>query len=67
VAGIKPAAVRALAEQSSDPLDAAVRYNVVNVVTDLGKDPALGGAMSSGALRIVGARYDLDTGAVEFL
>lgn len=54
-------------DQPGDWLDNAVRRNVVNVVEKLkisGKlieDP-----LESGKLRIVGARYDLDDGKVDF-
>jgi carbonic anhydrase len=67
VEGIKPAVEHAESQHSADPLDAAVRFNVANVVADLGKDVPLANAVRAGTLRIVGARYDLDTGAVEYL
>jgi len=67
VDAIRPAVEKAESEHASDPLDAAVRQNVANIVADLGKDAALAGAVSGGSLKIVGARYDLDTGAVEYL
>jgi carbonic anhydrase len=67
VAGIRAAAEKAENEHAADPVDAAVRYNVANIVADLGKDATLAGAVTAGSLRIVGARYDLDAGAVEFL
>jgi carbonic anhydrase len=48
-------------------VDAAVRNNVANIVAALGKKPIIGAAVAAGSLRIVGARYDLDAGTVEFL
>jgi len=66
VAPILPAAI-ATQKDSGDWLDNAVRRNVVNVVEKLkisGKlieDP-----IEAGRLKIVGARYDLDDGSVDF-
>lgn len=66
VAPILPAAITARKEPG-DWLDNAVRRNVVNVVEKLkvsGKlieDP-----LEAGSLKIVGARYDLDDGRVDF-
>lgn len=66
VGPILPAAIRARSEQG-DWVDNAVRRNVVDVVERLkisGKlieDP-----LATGKLRIVGARYDLDDGRVDF-
>lgn len=63
---ILPAAISARSE-SGDWVDNAVRRNVVNVVEKLkisGKlieDP-----IAAGKLKIVGARYDLDDGKVDF-
>jgi carbonic anhydrase len=67
VTALKPAVEQAEAEHAADPLDAAVRYNVRNIVADLGRDATLAPAVAAGALQIMGARYDLDTGAVEFI
>jgi carbonic anhydrase len=67
VAAIKPAVQKAEADKSTDMLDASVRNNVGNIVTDLGTKAVLGAAVAAGTLKIVGARYDLDTGEVEFL
>jgi carbonic anhydrase len=67
VAAIKPAVQKAEEEKPSDLLDASVRANVANVVAALRKKPVLSSAVSAGALKIVGARYDLDADTVEFL
>jgi carbonic anhydrase len=67
VKAIKPAIEKARA-QAGDLLDNAVRANVERVVEQLKTSgPILSELVSSGKLRIVGARYDLDEGAVEFL
>ncbi len=48
-------------------LDAAVRFNVSRVVSRLkNSEPVLLDPLASGKLKIVGARYDLDDGRVEF-
>jgi len=48
-----------------DPLDAAVRLNVRKVVGELaGSEPILAHEAKEGHIRIVGAYYSLDTGAV---
>lgn len=47
-------------------LDAAVRENVRRVVRGLGLSELLSERQRAGRLRIVGARYDLDDGRVEF-
>jgi carbonic anhydrase len=67
VAAIKPAVEKAEADKPTDVLDAAVRNNVTNIVADLRTKPVLSTAVAAGSLRIIGARYDLDTGSVEFL
>jgi carbonic anhydrase len=66
VTAIRPAVDKAEAEHATDKLDASIRNNVVNIVTRLGKETILAPAIASGKLRVVGARYDLDTGAVEY-
>ena len=43
---------------------AAVDANVRRVVAQLTAEPSLSGAVCNGWLRVVGARYDLETGAV---
>ncbi len=48
-------------------LDLAVRENIRRVVTRLrNSDPVMMQPLQAGRLRVVGARYDLDDGAVEF-
>lgn len=51
-----------------DILDEAVRANVRRVVKEIAASaPILAGHVKAGKARVVGARYDLDTGEVEFL
>ena len=53
-------------QAASEPLDArrlAVRRVVARLNTS---DPLLTGPVAEGRLRIVGARYDLETGEVDF-
>jgi carbonic anhydrase len=47
-------------------LDAAIRENVRRVAGGLGLSELLTGKQKAGRLKIVGARYDLDDGRVEF-
>lgn len=55
-------------KQGGDVLDNAVRANVMRVVRELEQsEPILTRAVHVEELSIVGARYDLDTGAVEIL
>lgn len=64
---IKPA-VESTKNQPGDKLDNAIRANVRNVVQSLkSSHPILAEKVESGAIKVVGARYDLDTGAVELL
>jgi carbonic anhydrase len=67
VVAIKPAVEKSVEEKAGDLVDASVRNNVANIVAALGKKPILTAAVKAGALKIVGARYDLDAGSVEFL
>ena len=64
---IKPA-TDAARNQTGDKLDSAVRFNVLNTVRQL-KDsqPILGENVKSAGLKILGARYDLDTGKIELV
>ena len=64
---IVPAAL-AVRDQPGDFVDNAVRANVRRVVHHLrfGPDPLLREPMAQGKLKVVGAYYDLDTGAVDF-
>ena len=66
VTAIKPAVAKAEEEKATDMLDASVRHNVTNIVADLGTKAILSAAVTAGTLKIVGARYDLDTGEVEW-
>lgn len=72
VEAIVPAAAQAKArlplEASADEvLDAAVRENVARVVARLrNSGPVLAGPFHEGRLMIVGARYDLEEGNVDF-
>lgn len=60
-------AVLAVRDQPGDLLDNAVRENVRRIVARLKtSDTLLNGPMAEGRLKIVGARYDLDTGEVDF-
>ena len=63
---IAPAAGRAKADPAkTDLLDRAVVENVREVLAAISKrSPALAGMAAKGELKIVGARYDLDSGAV---
>ena len=63
---IIPAVLKAR-EEPGDLLDNAVRANIRRVVDDLrGSGPILSDAVHEGRLKIVGARYDLEDGKVEF-
>jgi carbonic anhydrase len=51
-----------------DPIDNAVRAQALNVATQLQQaEPILAEQFHSGKLKIVAARYDLDSGRVELL
>jgi len=66
---IIPAALIAKASgaKGEDLLDAAVKENVKRVVTRLrNSEPVLLEPLRTGKVKVVGARYDLDDGAVEF-
>ena len=64
VEGIRPA-VEAAKTQSGDLLDNAVKANVSLTVERLKGSSILSEALEIGDLKIIGARYDLDTGSVE--
>jgi carbonic anhydrase len=64
VDGIRPA-VEAAKTQSGDLLDNAVKANVSLTVERLEGSSILSEALEKGDLKIIGARYDLDTGMVE--
>ncbi len=64
---IIPAVLRARRDGPDDLLDRAVRHNVHRVVERLRTtEQMLQAPQREGRLRIVGARYDLDDGVVEF-
>ena len=67
---ILPAVIDAKATlgDKTDLVDHAIHMNVRHVVKALREtaDPILAGPIESGKVKIVGAYYDLDTGAVEF-
>jgi carbonic anhydrase len=66
VAAIRPAVEAAEAAHPSDVLQAAVQNNVANVVSQLSAAAVLAPAVKAQKLRIVGAVYDLASGAVSF-
>jgi carbonic anhydrase len=66
VDGIRPA-VEEAKTQSGDLLDNAVKANVFLTDERLKGSPILSEAVETGELKIVGARYDLNTGAVEVI
>ena len=64
---IVPAVLRARREGDEGLLDRAVKENVARVVERLrGTEQLLIEPQRRGTLKIVGARYDLDDGSVEF-
>ena len=64
IAKITPA-VKATEGAAGDRLDAAVRRNVKDVVSSLEhSEPLLAEWVRAGKVKVVGARYDLDTGEV---
>jgi carbonic anhydrase len=66
VEGILPAVAR-VEDQPGDPVDNAVIANVFYQIELLQKSPLLADRLKSGKLKLVGGRYDLDTGKVELL
>ena len=65
---IIPAVLTAQRRGGGDLLDTAVRENVRRTVTNLRKasEPMLMGPMREGKMKVVGARYDLNDGSVDF-
>jgi carbonic anhydrase len=64
VEAIKPA-LKAASALPGDKLDNAVKENVKQTVSHLkSSEPMLAGMVKSGQVKVVGARYDLDTGVV---
>ncbi|WP_445241161.1 carbonic anhydrase [Microcoleus vaginatus] len=67
VAAIKPA-VDSTNGQTGDAWDNAVRANVKMNVNNLqSSSPILAEAVKAGKLKVVGGRYDLDSGKVEII
>ena len=67
VKAIKPA-VAATKGMKGDAVENVVRANVQSVVQQIQKSkPILNELVSKGKLKVVGARYDLDTGTVEII
>ena len=61
---IRPAAAQANT-LLGDPLDLAIIANVDNVVAQLkASDPVLSEMVNHGKIKVVGGRYDLDSGEV---
>jgi len=67
VGPIIPAVKAAEEAKPADLLDQSVRESIKISVAVLRKSPVLSGLISSGKLKVVGARYDLDTGRVDIL
>jgi len=66
VDGIRPA-VEQVKDQTGDMLDNAIKANIGLTVSKLKGSPILKEAIEQGKLTIVGAQYDLDTGAVTLI
>jgi carbonic anhydrase len=58
-------AVKAVEFQAGERLDNAVRMHTALTVEHLQESKVLEEALKAGKLKIVGARYDLETGAVQ--
>ncbi len=67
VKNLKPAIDKAHSWGMGDLAENAMRANVSMIVQRLKKSPVLAAAEESGRLKIVGGRYDLDSGAVDLL
>jgi len=64
---IVPAVIAAKTRAPHDLIDASVRENIRRVADGLrNAEPAITAALDAGAVRIVGAHYELETGEVEF-
>jgi len=66
VKAIKPAIEKAKS-QSGDKVDNVVRANVMLEMEQLKTSEIVSHALKEGAIKLVGARYDLDTGKVEII
>jgi carbonic anhydrase len=64
VEGITPA-VKRVQGRPGDEVDLAIRAHVEDTVVALKTSPIIGEALAAHHLRVVGGRYDLDSGAVE--
>ncbi len=60
-------AVQRVKDRSGDPVDNAVVANIYYQIECLEKSPLLSDRLQSGKLKIVGGRYDLDTGRVKII
>lgn len=67
VTAIRPAVEKAKGDKPKDLLDASVTANVNAVTKQLGAAPLIATAIGEKKLIVIGARYDLATGAVAFL
>ena len=68
VTALTPAVREAMTHKPQDLVDEAVRVNTLRVAHELPERSAvIKEAVEAGKLKIVGARYDLDTGAVDLL
>lgn len=67
IKSLKPAIDKAHAWGMGDLAENAMRANVSLTVARLKKSPVLSAAVESGRLKIIGGRYDLDSGLVEVL
>src|SRR5262249_23060753 len=67
VTGLSPA-LKAVAEQSGNRLDNAIRQNVIDNVAKLkGTAPLLNAAVDAGKLKVVGGIYRLEDGEVDMV
>ncbi len=60
-------AVERVKDQSGDPVENAVLANVTYQIEQLQKSPLLAERLESGQFKIVGGRYDLDSGKVTLI
>lgn len=67
VHGLRPAVEKAKSWGMGDLAENAMRANISLTVQRLKKSPVLSAAEESSRLKIVGARYDLDSVTVEVL
>lgn len=64
---IRPAVQYMEHAKGADHLDEAIKSNTVLTVRRLMRSPIVAEAVAAGKLKVVGAGYDLDTGAVQLL